>query len=210
MSKKSKTKGYNYYKEFTVVANLIMKASELLNETLQDFNVKDLEKRLVKLHEIERNADEQKYEMMSYMYSDFLPPIERADIIDLACALDTIIDLMEDILKYIDMYQVPKITPEMLEFMKIIAKSSEKIQEAIKDLKNFKKPKVLNEAIIAINRYENEGDDLYVKSIKKLFIERKDPLETVALTRIYDYFAKSCDSFEDAADIISSIILKNS
>jgi hypothetical protein len=210
MPKKSKAKGYNYYKEFTVVANLIVKASHLLDETLNDFDVDELEKKLIKLHEIERSADVQKYEMMSYMYSDFLPPIERADIIDLACSLDTIIDLIEDILKYIDMYQVPKITPEMLDFMKLINQSSEKLLEAIKDLKNFKKPKLLNEAIIAINRYENEGDDLYVSSIKKLFTERKDPLETVALTRIYDYFEKSCDSFEDAADIISSIILKNS
>lgn len=210
MSKQNKTKGYNYYKEFLIVSNLIVKASHKLNEILNDYDVNDLDEKLIKLHEIERAADEQKYVMMSFMYKDFLPPIEREDIIDLAGALDTIVDLIEDILRYLDMFQVPNITPEMLEFMDLIEKSAGKLHEAIKDLKNFKKPKAIHEAIIAINRYENLGDELYLKSVRKLFIEKKEPLETIALTRIYDYFEESCDSFEDAADIISRIILKNS
>jgi len=210
MSKKMKTKRYNYYKEFISVSNLIVEASHFLNEIMNDYDVNDLEQKLIQLHKIERNADEQKYEMMNNLYRDFLPPIERDDIIDLANALDTIIDLIEDILIYIDMYQVPAITGEMLEFTELIEKCAEKLQEAIKDLKNFKKPKALHEAIILINRYENLGDDLYTKSVKKLFVARKDALDTIALIRIYDYFEKSCDSFEEAADIISSIILKNS
>ncbi len=80
MSKKVKTKGYNYYKEFIAVSNLIVKASQMLNDTLQDFDLKSLEKKLVKLNEVERTADNLKYEMMEFMYSDFLPPIEREDI----------------------------------------------------------------------------------------------------------------------------------
>ncbi|KAF5088720.1 hypothetical protein DSECCO2_34070 [anaerobic digester metagenome] len=210
MSKKVKTKGYNYYKEFIAVSNLIVKASEMLNETLQDYDLKSLEKKLVKLHEVERTADNLKYEMMEFMYSDFLPPIEREDIINLACALDTIIDLIEDILKYLDMFQIGKITPEMFKFMDLIVRSATCLHEAIKELKSFKKPKALNEAIIAINRLENEGDDLYVHSVRQLFIDKRNHIETIALIRIYDYFEESCDSFEDAADIISSIILKNS
>lgn len=210
MSKKNKIKGYNYYKEFMIVSNLIVKASHLLNEILNDYDVKSLDEKLIKLHEIERTADERKYQMMNFMYSDFLPPIEREDIIQLAGALDTSIDLIEDILRYLDMFQVQKITPEMLEFMEVIEKCAVTLHEAIKDLRNFKKPKEINEAIIEINRLENLGDDLYVKSVKKLFIDQKDPLETIAMIRLYDYFEESCDSFEDAAHIISSIILKNS
>jgi predicted phosphate transport protein (TIGR00153 family) len=210
MSKKSKSKGYNYYKEFAAVSNLIVESSNMLKEALQDYDVKSLEKRLAKLHEVERTADNLKYDMMNFLYSDFLPPIEREDIINLACALDTIIDLIEDILKYIDMFQITQITPEMMKFMELIEKSADCLHDAIKELKSFKKPKDLNEAIIMINRLENEGDELYVQSVKKLFADRRDPIDTIALIRIYDYFEESCDSFEDAADIISSIILKNS
>ncbi|MBC3797275.1 DUF47 domain-containing protein [Acetobacterium tundrae] len=213
MAKKGKTKGYNYYKEFMVVSNLIVKASNMLNEILHDHDLKNTDKKLAKLHEIERSADEQKHAMMNYLFSDFLPPIEREDIIDLASALDTVIDMIEDILRYIDMFQVPEITPEMLEFMEIIEKSALKMHDAVKELKNFKKPKALQETIIEINRYENLGDELYLESVKKLYIEKNDslnPLDTVALIRIYDYFEKSCDSFEEAAEIISRIILKNS
>ncbi|KNZ41260.1 DUF47 domain-containing protein [Acetobacterium bakii] len=210
MAKKTKTKGYNYYKEFIIVSDLILDASHLLNEVLNDYDLSQLDEKLIELHKIERNADEQRYVMMNFLFSDFLPPIEREDIIALSCALDTIIDLIEDILIYMDMYQISAIAPEMLSFVELIEKSAAELHKAVKDLKNFKKPKALHEAIILINRYENLGDDLYTKSVKKLFIERKDPLDTVSLIRIYDYFEKSCDSFEDAADIISGIILKNS
>ncbi len=85
-----------------------------------------------------------------------------------------------------------------------------KLQEAIKELKNFKKPKALNEAIIKIYHFENFGDDLYVQSVKKTLYRKKDLIETITSIRIYDYFEKICDSFEDSADILSGIILKNS
>ncbi len=112
--------------------------------------------------------------------------------------------------KLVEVVQIEKITPEMIKFMDLIQRSATCLHEAIKELKSFKKPKALNEAIIAINRLENEGDELYVQAVKQLFTDKRDHIETIALIRIYDYFEESCDSFEDAADIISSIILKNS
>lgn len=127
----------------------------MLNDTLQDFDLKSLEKKLVKLHEVERTADNLKYEMMEFMYSDFLPPIEREDIINLACALDTTIDLIEDILKYIDMFQIEKITPEMIKFMDLIQRSATCLRSNQKELKSFKNQKLANEAIIAHQSMEN-------------------------------------------------------
>ncbi|HRM38215.1 MAG TPA: DUF47 family protein, partial [Trichococcus flocculiformis] len=111
---------------------------------------------------------------------------------------------------HIDIYQIKEITPEMLKFMDIIEKSALSLDEAINDLKNFKKSKVIKDAIIAINRLEKRGDSLYTRSVKKLFVEQKDALATMATTNIYDRFERATDSFEAAANVIETIVLKNS
>lgn len=210
MLKRKKTKEYSYYQEFIEVSAMAVSAAKLMTSILNDYNLETLEVRLKKLHEIEHAADQKKHKMMSYLYSDFLPPLEREDIIDLAGELDTTIDTIEDTLIHIDIYQIQEITPAMLKFMEIIEKSALSLDEAINDLKNFKKSKVIKEAIITINRFEKQGDALYTRSVKKLFVEQKDALTTMATTNIYDRFERATDSFEAAADVIERIVLKNS
>jgi len=210
MLKRKKTKEYSYYQEFIEVSAMAVSAAKLMTSILNDYNLENLEARLKELHEIEHAADQKKHKMMSYLYSDFLPPLEREDIIDLAGELDTTIDTIEDTLIHIDIYQIQEITPAMLKFMEIIEKSALSLDEAINDLKNFKKSKIIKEAIITINRFEKQGDALYTRSVKKLFVEQKDALTTMATTNIYDRFERATDSFEAAADVIERIVLKNS
>lgn len=210
MLKRKKTKEYSYYQEFIEVSAMGVAAAKLMTSILNDYNLETLEARLKELHEIEHAADQKKHEMMSYLYSDFLPPLEREDIINLAGELDTTIDTIEDTLIHIDIYQIKEITPEMLKFMDIIEKSALSLDEAINDLKNFKKSKVIKDAIIAINRLEKRGDSLYTRSVKKIFVEQKDALATMATTNIYDRFERATDSFEAAANVIETIVLKNS
>ena len=83
MLKRKKTKEYSYYQEFIEVSAMAVSAAKLMTNILDDYNLETLETRLKELHEIEHAADQKKHKMMSYLYSDFLPPLEREDIIDL-------------------------------------------------------------------------------------------------------------------------------
>ncbi|CZR00903.1 DUF47 domain-containing protein [Trichococcus ilyis] len=210
MLKRKNTKEYSYYQAFIEVSALAVSAAKMVTGILTAYDLETLEDRLKELHEIEHAADQKKHKMMSYLYSDFLPPLEREDIIDLAGELDTTIDTIEDALIHIDIYQIKEITPEMIKFMQLVEKSALSLDEAINDLKNFKKSKVIKEAIIAINRLEKQGDALYTDSVKKLFVEQRDALTTMATTNIYDRLERATDSFEAAADVIERIVLKNS
>jgi len=160
MLKRKNTKEYSYYQAFIEVSALAVSAAKMVTGILTAYDLETLEDRLKELHEIEHAADQKKHKMMSYLYSDFLPPLEREDIIDLAGELDTTIDTIEDALINIDIYQIKEITPEMIKFMQLVEKSALSLDEAINDLKNFKKSKVIKEAIIAINRLEKQGDAL--------------------------------------------------
>lgn len=206
---KRKKEEYNYFSAFEEISLLIIDAANFLSDNIKDYQLKDLEEKLEKIHQIEQEADKKKHDMMSYLYQDFLPPIEREDIIQLAHGMDTVLDNIEDVLIRMDMYQVEGITPEMLKLMRIVKKASHKLSEMIKELKDFKKSKQLASIFVEINQLEEQADVVYQNATKNLFINKENLFESLVYSKIYDAFEKSCDSFESVAKIVESIILKN-
>ena len=51
---------------------------------------------------------------------------------------------------------------------------------------------------------------LYYTTVYKLYRETKDPIELLVWTEIYDHLEKCCDACEQAADVIESVVMKNS
>lgn len=207
---KKKKEEYEYFKAFEEISLLVIQSAELLSSILKDYQLETLESKLAEMHEIEHTADEKKHHMMRYLYQDFLPPIERDDIIELAHALDTTLDMVEDVLIRMDMYQIEKVQPEMLEFMGLVEQAAHKLHEIMKNLRNFKKSNLSLKATVEMNNIEEQGDVLYHRAIKKLHMGKGDLLEIFAYSKIYDTFEKSCDAFEEVADIVEAVILKNS
>ena len=209
MFKNKNKEEYNYFDSFEEVSSLIVKTTECLSENLNNYKLHLLEEKLEEMHVIEREADDKKEDMMLYLYKDFLPPIEREDIIEMAHQLDTVLDNIEDILIQMDMYQIEMVQDDMLTMLVLIERASDKLAEAVKELSNFKHPKKLLPLIDEINNIEEEGDVIYQRAIKKLHVEKLDRFNSYRYSKIYDAFEISIDSFEDIADVIQAIILKN-
>ena len=209
MFKKNKEE-YDYFSAFEEVSKLIIQAADFLSTNLKSYKLESLEKQLEEIHKMEHAGDERKHQMMEYLYQDFLPPIERDDIIELAHGMDNVLDNIEDVLIRMDMYQIETIQPDMLAFMELVKRASQKLSEIIKELSNFKKSKVLLPLTIEINSIEEEGDVIYHRAIKSLHIDDSNLQKNLGYSKIYDAFEKSCDSFESVANIVEAIILKNS
>lgn len=124
------------------------------------------------------------------------------DIINLAGELDTTIDTIEDKLIRIDILSRSKITQNAEIYGHHQAHWV--LTKRINDLKNFKKSKVIKDAIIAINRLEKrEIPCILVRS--KSVVEQKDALATITTTNIWSRFERATDSFEAAANVIETI-----
>ena len=206
--KKEKNK-YNYFTAFEQVTLLIVEAADFLSKNLKDYDLSSLERELIEFHKIEREADEKQKQMMHYLYKDFLPPIEREDIIEMSYALDTVLNNIEDILIQMDMYQIESVSSEMLSLVRLIEESYHKLSEIMKELSNFKNPKkllIMNEEIIKL---EDEGDIIYYQAVKDLHIDKTNLSRSYRYAKIYDVFEVSIDSFEDLANVVEAIILKN-
>ena len=60
------------------------------------------------------------------------------------------------------------------------------------------------------NGLEEEGDKLYIMSIRNLYTTSKDPIELMTWTDTFKYFERCCDACETAANVVESVIMKNS
>ncbi len=162
------------------------------------------------MHNIEHTADIAKHDLLARLVKEFLPPIEREDIISLSQKIDDVTDAIEDVLLCIDMFNVQTIRPEILKFTDTIVDCCKSMDTALVEFQSFKKSKKLHAEIVEINRLEEEGDALYVNGVRNLYKTVKDPVELMVWTEVYRRLEKCCDACEDVANDIESIVMKNS
>ena len=201
---------FNYFKAFIDLSNSSLKAAQLLSATLNDFDINKVEEKVKEMHTIEHNADLQRHEIMNRLVKEFLPPIEREDIISLADNVDDVIDSIEDVLIGVDMYNVQSIRPEIIKFTEVIMDCCKSMSAALTEFEHFKRSQTLHAAIVEVNRLEEVADQLYINGVRELYKKSKDPVELMVWTEIYRLLEKCCDSCEEVANDIENIVMKNS
>ena len=199
-----------YFDAFAKGISYANEAAALLQNIFENFDASTGKAQLDKMHEIEHTADGVKHEMMERLVKEFLPPIEREDIVELAHTIDEVCDLIEDVVLRIYMYNVTSLRPDVMKFAKLIVRCCADLKEMSLELPNYRKSASLVEKIKEINTLEEEGDRLYVEATRRLYSEEKDPIAVYAWTNIYDRLEKCCDGCEKVADMVELIILKNS
>lgn len=199
-----------YYDTFSKCISYACEAAELLQKCVENYDATNLKVELDKMHRIEHTADGVKHEMMEKLMKEFLPPIEREDIVELSHAIDDVIDSAEDILRGMYMYNVTAFRNEVKEFANIIFRSCQAMSEMGKELYNFRKSALLKEKIVEINALEEEADRLHTEAIRRLYTEEKDAVYILAWTTMYNGLEKCCDNCEEVADLVEQIVMKNS
>ena len=82
----------NYYDEFIKNIEIAYQISNILKEYIDKFKTEDSEEIEQKVHKLENDADYNLHNLKNYLVKDFLPPIEREDIILLVNKIDDVID----------------------------------------------------------------------------------------------------------------------
>ena len=157
--------------------------------------------RLDELHKIEHEADMKKHELSDRLTKAFITPIEREDIAALSEQIDDLTDKIEEVFIRIYINNVKAIRPEALKMLELVIQCCEEVCRRSKELKD---------RIIQINSLEEEADRLYIASMHSLHSEEKDVLAVIAWREIYSYLEKCADACEHAADVVESVVMKNS
>ena len=198
-----------YYENFAECTALAKKASAYLVECLENYDPEQIEAMLREMHVFEHSADIKKHEMNEALAKAFVTPVDREDLDMLSQQLDTVLDLIEEVLQKLYIYNVEKIEPAAIDYAKHLVKACELLCEIMAEFENFKKSKELHNLIIAENDVEEECDKLYLATVHALTRDSKDALKILAWHNIYDCFEACSDACEHVSECVGSIVMKN-
>jgi uncharacterized protein Yka (UPF0111/DUF47 family) len=202
---------FDYFDAFNRQAELGCEIARMLHEVFHNYTPEPVLQQLHQMHELENAADDINHDILNHLAMEFITPIDREDIASIAHLLDNIIDYIEDVCQRLYVYNVTYLPRDAVEMVVLIEKSCDALNAVLKDFRNFKKSKTLNQLLINVNDYEEEADKLFMEAVRDLYVNHTDePLYVLTWNNIYARMEKCIDSCESAAGLIGTIILKNS
>lgn len=206
---KKKKNEFNYFDEFAKSSKLAKEATEELKKYLGNFKKIDSEVEMKKIHELENQGDNNLHDLKNYLLKDFLPPIDREDILRLAYQIDDLIDQIDEVVIDLNIYNVIEITDNIKTSIDLLVKTTKAVYDLIEELKNLKKVEEIKNKVIEVNKLEEDADRLYEKSIKELYVNQKDVVEILKWSNIYETVEDCFDACESIAYTVEEILVKN-
>ena len=205
----SKKQDSFYFENFCACAEYACQAAHCLEDALKNFDPQRLHDMLDGLHKVEHAADEKKHELSHVLARAFITPIEREDIILLSQSIDEVVDKIEDVMLRLYCNNIQTIRPDAIELGAVLIRCCEEMKKLLEEFQDFRRSKKLGACIIHINTMEEQADQLFIESMRRLHTSCSDPLTVVSWREIYLYLEKCADACEHVADAVESVVMKN-
>ncbi|MGH3335177.1 MAG: DUF47 domain-containing protein [Nocardioides sp.] len=194
-----------FYDLFSESAHHLVTGAELLAEMLgADGDREDIARRM---RDAEHAADETTHSIIRRVNSTFVTPFDREDIYNLASGLDDVMDMMDEVVDLVLLYEVKELPAELSTQVDVIQRCAEITSDAMPKLQAMK---ALDEYWIEVNRLENVGDKNYRRTLARLFSGDFKALEVLKLKDIVESLEGAIDAFEKVANIVEQIAVKES
>ncbi len=193
----------SFYDLFTQSAQHLVTGAELLAEMLSENSDKaDVAERM---RAAEHAADETTHAIVKKVNSTFVTPFDREDIYNLGSGLDDVMDMMDEAVDLILLYEVEMLPPELSAQVEVLQRCAELTAAAMPRLQSMKS---LEDYWIEINRLENTGDRNHRRTLAKLFSGEFKTIEVLKLKDIVESLEGAIDAFETVANIVEQIAVK--
>ncbi|WP_181309563.1 DUF47 domain-containing protein [Nocardioides campestrisoli] len=195
----------SFYDLFSEMGSHLVSGADILAEMLSDGS--DREDVARRMREAEHGADETTHAIIRRVNSTFITPFDREDIYDLASGLDDIMDMMDEAVDLILLYEVTHLPSELSKQVEVIQRCAELTAKAMPRLKSMAD---LDDYWIEINRLENTGDKSYRRILASLFSGQYEALDVLKLKDVVESLEGAIDAFEKVANTVEQIAVKES
>jgi uncharacterized protein len=156
---------------------------------------------------IETKGDGLTRDLIQLLNTQYVTPFDREDIYELATSLDDVVDYIEEVTDLLGLYDVEAPTAQSLQQCSILVQAVEQLALALTRLKGLRG---VQDALVELKRFEDEGDRVVRDAIAALFRhDRIDPLIVIRWKDIYDGLEQAIDAAESAGNVIANIAVKN-
>ncbi len=172
-------------------------------------NYENVREKQQAIKDIEHQGDDFVHEIFEELNKTFITPIDHEDISALASAFDDVLDYIDGTASRLVLYEISKPEKNMIKLAEVLVKQTTELNIALSGLRNIKNPREIEKRCIEVNRLENIADDIYKSSVAQLF-KQTNAIEIMKLKEVYERLEFATDKCEDAANVISDIVVKNS
>ena len=146
-------------------------------------------------------------DLIVLLNTQYLTPFDREDIYQLATEIDDVVDFLEEASDLLGLYGVEMPTRHAVEQCGIIVRACEQLATACENLKGMRG---VQEALVQVKAYEDEGDRVLRDALAALFRDEGiDPLIVIRWKDIYEALERALDACETTANVIANILIKN-
>src|SRR3954470_6455383 len=124
-----------YFDLFESAATNVVRAAELLEQMLQNWpDSASLARDIVIC---EQAGDRITHDLIQRLNQTFVTPIDREDILQLASALDDVVDLIDEVSDYLGLYRIEAPMEQAQRLAHILLQATRQIAEAMPRLRGF-------------------------------------------------------------------------
>ena len=194
-----------FYSLFCDAANHLTLGAQLLAEMLNE----DSDRAVIgaRMREAEHAADETTHAIGRRANGTTVTPFDREDIYTLASSLDDVMDMMDEVVDRILLYEVAHLPAELSGQVEVLQRCAEVTAHAMPRLESMRD---LEEYWIEINRLENVGDKNHRRLLAQLFSGDFEAMEVLKLKDIVESLEAAIDAFEKVAHTVERIVAKRS
>lgn len=157
-----------------------------------------------RVKEIEQEADEVRRIIIDRLNHTFITPIDREDIFSLSRAIDDVMDYACTTVYEMQIYKVSA-DHHLAAMVEILKRAGRELTLALNNLNNH--PQVAMEHAKKAKKFENRMEKAYRLALAELF-EGDDPVYMMKMREIYRHLNNAADRGDEAANIISDVIVK--
>jgi predicted phosphate transport protein (TIGR00153 family) len=182
----------------------VARAGELIERLLADYP--ESAGLAADIRACEHEGDQLTHDLIQRLNHTFVTPIEREDILDLASALDDIVDYIDEVADYLGLYKIEAPMEQAQEQARILCAATAEIAKAVPLIRGFRD---ISGETVEAHRLENEGDRVVREAIASLFDNGIDPIVVIRWKDIFERLENAIDATERAAFTLEGIVIKN-
>jgi predicted phosphate transport protein (TIGR00153 family) len=194
-----------FFDLFEEAARNAVHAAELLERLLEHWPDGGAEI-LAEIVDCEHVGDRITHDIIQRLNHSFVTPFDREDIIALASGLDDVVDYIEEVANFLELYRIEAPMQQAQEMATVLRQSTRAICSAVPRLRALQD---VNEFTVEVNRLEDEGDRLLRGAVASLFDHGIDPMMVIRWKDIFERLEDAIDSTETAVNILEGVIIKN-
>jgi uncharacterized protein len=194
-----------FFDLFEEASGNILRGAELLERMLRTYPEHGELARDILI--CEQDGDRITHDIIRRLNQTFVTPIDREDIYQLASALDDVVDYVEEVADFLGLYKIEAPMEQAQAMSRVLLDAARQVDQAMRRMRGFGD---IHHFTIEIHRLENEGDRLVRESLAGLFQEGIHPIVVIRWKDIYERLEAGIDSTETVANILESIVIKNS